>query len=544
MTTNSEALRAAIAMHQAGQLPQAEQIYRLILQSEPSQPDALHLLGVVALQSGRPEQAISYIGQAIAAAPAQPMYHNNLGKAYQTRGSVSEARASYEQALAIDPSFVLAHFNLGTLYETSQPAEAQRHFERAIALAPDHALAHNNLGNVLRSQGKLEEAIAEYRRALACQADCADALANLCEATGHLEQTARRERQSAEAQMNLGSAYLASKNWEGAIRCFEEALRLEPNCGDARCDLGRALQETGEAAAAALAFAETLRRHPDHVAALVNSSALAARQGRAAEALELSERALAIKPDAAEAHFHRSRALQSLRRFHEAVQALREAVRCRREFPEAHADLTMLCLKNTSHDHRCIFIHVPKNGGTSIKEVLDMPGGGHPPWQFYARGYPQLWERYTIFAVVRNPWDRAVSAFHHAKMRRSHWHDEQMGLHPDYRLLHDKSFEECVSILFHQRERLRHESWHEQSFFIVDPDAPDQRIVVDHLLRFESLTADFAELCRKLGIDCQSLPTVNTSQRSRAYREYYNDETRKMIENVYRADIDNFGYSF
>jgi tetratricopeptide (TPR) repeat protein len=544
MTTEAEALRTAIDLHQAGRLPQAEQIYRIILDRNPKQPDALHLLGVVALQSGRPQEAISYIGQAIAAAPGQPMYHNNLGKAYQMAGDAAQARASYERALTIDPSLVSAHFNLGTLCEAGAPAEAQRHYERAIELAPNNPLAHNNLGVVLRAQGKLQEGIAAFRRALDCDPQCAEARESLAQASAELERAAQFDGQSAEAQVNLGAAYRAAKAWDRAIECFREAVRMDPDSPEARCGLAGALKDKGETAAAEAELAESVRRHPGHYESLVDYGSLLASQGRAAEALELTERALAVKGDSALAHFQRARVLESLRRFGDAEQALREAIRHRPNYPEARAGLAVLGLRNVSHYYRAIFVHVPKNGGTSIKEVLGMPGGGHPTWQYYALRFPQLWEQYTKFAVVRNPWDRTVSAYHHAKMLRSHWHDERKGLHPDYKLLHDKSFEECLWILLNERGRLRHESWFDQSYYVVDAQSPDKRVMVDYLLRLESLDADFAELCRKLGVPCERLPTVNPSQRAKDYRAYYNDATRKLVEQIYRADIEKFGYTF
>ncbi|HWY85822.1 MAG TPA: hypothetical protein VNX28_03805, partial [Gemmataceae bacterium] len=63
MATISEALTIAIEHHQGGRLQVAEQIYRQILQVDPNQPDALHLLGVIASVLGHVEIAIKYIGK-------------------------------------------------------------------------------------------------------------------------------------------------------------------------------------------------------------------------------------------------------------------------------------------------------------------------------------------------------------------------------------------------------------------------------------------------------------------------------------------------
>ena len=116
--------------------------------------------------------------------------------------------------------------------------------------------------------------------------------------------------------------------------------------------------------------------------------------------------------------------------------------------------------------------------------------------------------------------------------------------HPDYLALCDKTFEECLSILCHQRERLQHDAWLEQAHFICDSPLGVKRVMVDVVLRYESLATDFTALCHELGLPCEALPVVNTSKRGRDCRAYYNEQTRSMVEEFYRSDIEAFGYSF
>src|SRR5262245_14538789 len=91
MPTIAEALATAVQHHQAGELQAAEQIYRQILASNPNQPDALHLLGVVASQVGNQEFAIESISRAIALDATDPGFHNNLGNAFRAAGRFDEA---------------------------------------------------------------------------------------------------------------------------------------------------------------------------------------------------------------------------------------------------------------------------------------------------------------------------------------------------------------------------------------------------------------------------------------------------------------------
>src|ERR1700733_7335520 len=136
-------LRTALAHHQAGRLPEAEQIYRQILGREPHHADSLHLLGMVAFQSGRPDDAAELIRKAIAVHATGAAYHANLGNVLQAEDKLEEAAASYEQALALKPSL---------------------------------AEVHLNLGNVLKAQNKVDECLGSYRQALSLRPDLAEAV--------------------------------------------------------------------------------------------------------------------------------------------------------------------------------------------------------------------------------------------------------------------------------------------------------------------------------------------------------------------------------
>ena len=99
--TLQQALDLAVQHHAAGDLSKAESIYQQVLKSDPNQPVALHLLGVVAHQSGKNDIAVDFITKALALRPDYVEAHNNLGNALQDLGKTHEAIASYHNTLAI-----------------------------------------------------------------------------------------------------------------------------------------------------------------------------------------------------------------------------------------------------------------------------------------------------------------------------------------------------------------------------------------------------------------------------------------------------------
>lgn len=179
-TSQSDILQQARAHHHAGRFQQAESLYRQILAAEPTNPEALHFLGVLAFQIGRSDAAVDLIGKALSVSPDYVEAHNSLGSVLYDRGMLDASAASYRRALALKPAYAEAHYNLGiTLYAQGKLEDAIASYRRALSLKPDHVGAHYNLGLALKDQGKLEEAAASYRRALALKPDYAEACHNL-----------------------------------------------------------------------------------------------------------------------------------------------------------------------------------------------------------------------------------------------------------------------------------------------------------------------------------------------------------------------------
>jgi tetratricopeptide (TPR) repeat protein len=251
-----EAMQQAVAHHRAGQLAQAEGLYRQVLAVTPRHADALNLLGELARQSGRPAEAVDLINRAIAICAIAPEYFVNLGAALDDLGRLDEEIAAFQKALTLRPDYPMALSNLGNaLRKRSRTDEAIAACRRALALQPNYAIAHNNLGAALQSTD-LDQAIAHHRQALTLQPTFPGAHAALAaalvkkgdfdEAIASCNRALSLQPNNPQAFQNLASALAGKGNIDQAIQCLRQSLALTPNLPLAHWNLGLLLLLTGD----------------------------------------------------------------------------------------------------------------------------------------------------------------------------------------------------------------------------------------------------------------------------------------------------------
>jgi len=265
-------LAQATQQHQAGQLTAAAQIYRQILQHHPNQVDALHFLGVIALQTGQWQEAIAQCQAALALKPDLLHAHIHLAHALRADQQPQQAIAHYQQALSLKPDLAEIHLALGNvLYEVDQRQEAIAHYQQALQWQPELATAHYNLGRVLQSQGQVEAALQHYQQAIAIDPRSIEALSNLGnllmqqqrveEAIGYY-QKAIAIHPHAGIYLNLGKATEALGNREGAIALYHRALQLNPNLAEAHNNLGDLYRDQNQMAAAINHYQQAIALNP------------------------------------------------------------------------------------------------------------------------------------------------------------------------------------------------------------------------------------------------------------------------------------------
>ncbi len=227
--------------------------------------------------------------------------------------------------------------------------EAIEAFRRAISIDPQYAAAHHNLGVLLRRQGLINEAIESYTRAIAIQPDFAEVhnnlgaslkdLGRLDEAVASYLKALAIKPDYAEAHNNLGNALRELGKLDEAVANFHKALAIKPDIAEAHNNLGNVLQELGKLDEAVASFHKALDIKPDYVEAHSNLGSAFKQLGKLDEAVASFHKALAIEPDYAEAHSNLGNAFAELGRLDEAVASYLKALAIKPDYAEAHNNL-------------------------------------------------------------------------------------------------------------------------------------------------------------------------------------------------------------
>lgn len=275
-------IQRALQAHQQGNLQEAAARYRQILATDGANPDALHLLGLVAYQTGNNADAIELIQRAVAARPGVAGFRLNLGNALRRTGRLTDAIAAYRSAVKLKPDYADAWANLGVAFrEAGDQAGAKQALLEALSLKPDHVDALSNLGAVLMERGDLEAATEALRTALSLKPDSVEALLNLgavrrergdiTGAVDLLRKAALHGRLLPSVYYNLGNALMMTGQVEPAIAAYREALSIKPDFVDAHSNLLFALNHSVPMSAGDL-LAEHLRFDEMHTHAFTQAA--------------------------------------------------------------------------------------------------------------------------------------------------------------------------------------------------------------------------------------------------------------------------------
>jgi tetratricopeptide (TPR) repeat protein/glutathione synthase/RimK-type ligase-like ATP-grasp enzyme len=319
-------IRQAFALHQGGELAQAETLYRDVLARHPDNLNALQLLGALAHATGRTEEAIALFECALATLSSQgggtakhaALYHN-LGNALRDAGRGANAVTCYRRGLALDPQLPELHANLGRALTAQDDFDgAVASCESAVALDPGNHGYALHLAKAYAAAGRHDEAI------------------------GMLQDLLRIAPDHAEVLGHLGRVLTAAGRLDDAIAAFRAATASDPSSCPARLDLAAALVLGGETEAAVEILAALAIAHPDEPSIHWELATALHALNRPEDALAPLARVLALRPDDAHAHLLMGGIHQTLGNLHEAMGSCRAALRAKPDMGEALLRLAMV----------------------------------------------------------------------------------------------------------------------------------------------------------------------------------------------------------
>jgi tetratricopeptide (TPR) repeat protein len=200
----------AATFYRSGQLDEAARTCRAILQVDPQNFDALHLLGVIHTERNEPNQALLWLTRAEAEQPAAARVQYHLGNALMALERHAEAEERFRRAAALDPMLADAHNNRGTtLRALGRESEAVTCYRRAISARPSFAPAHYNLGLALARRGDLDAAVESFRAALSDRSAPIDKLV--------------------EVHDSLAQALMEMQRYEEALEVCRDRVALKPD---------------------------------------------------------------------------------------------------------------------------------------------------------------------------------------------------------------------------------------------------------------------------------------------------------------------------
>lgn len=189
-----------------------------------------------------------------------------------------------------------------------------------------------------------------------------------------------------------------------------------------------------------------------------------------------------------------------------------------------------------SDDFKCIFVHIPRCAGTSIDFFFKNYGGNtidcfHDTIDMIKAKYPIKFKKYFKFTFVRNTWDRILSWYF--------YHRDSEKISP-YK---DMSFREWI-----KRGMPIHKTWFWKKWQKEGGSDPLNQMEyisdeLDFIGRFENLENDFEKVLDWIGIKYSKLPHLRKTKK-RDYRNFYDEETRKLVERKFKEEIEYFGYRF
>ena len=268
----------AVNEQRNGNLTRAEALYRQILQQDPNNFDALHMLAVVC---------------------------GGVGK-------VQEAETLFRKALSIDPKFPPCYHNFGLLLaKKKEHRRAIEQFDKALVLFPGYAPAYSDRGLAFKELGSLDEGIANLNKAIALAANFPD------------------------FKCTRGDIFFQKRDYASALQDYDDALKLDARSSTAWCGRGNVFVERERFDEASAAYDQAIALKPDLAEAWFGRANVYFGLKHYDESIVAFDKAIALKSDFPAAWVGRGNVFFELRRFDEALASFEQALALKADFAAA-----------------------------------------------------------------------------------------------------------------------------------------------------------------------------------------------------------------
>ena len=372
-------LRKAQSHIKAGELTEAEELYKQVLSkfpknkkaiqgyqklklgmiskglstSEPPQEQVENLLSLY--NKGQFEELLAKVKPLISLFPKTIELYNLQGASNALIERNGAAIESYDQAIKINPKYADAHLNKGSVLQKNGEFDAaMESFNKALSINPYHSIAHFNMGNALNEKSELDASVESYEKAIKIKPDYAEAYFNMgivLENKGELdaamesyEQAIKIKPDYAEAYNNMGNARKDTGDLDTAIDNYKQVLKIKPNYEAACNNIGIILTDKGEFDAAIDSYKQAIKIKPDYAEAFNNMGNALENKGELDAAMESYKQAIKIKPDYAEAYSNMGNALKDKAELDAAIDSYKQAIKIEPEYAEAHQSLGLAFL--------------------------------------------------------------------------------------------------------------------------------------------------------------------------------------------------------
>lgn len=331
-------LGQAIEAFQGGNIEGAETILKRLLQVDPKNMPALHIIGLIRASQDNHIEAVKYLKKAAALEPSDPSLQYNLAKALSSAGNEKEALIHHQRAVKFMPQNPEAWLNYGkSLLALHRNEDAINTFNNALQIHAQYPEALLNKAIALRNLQKEDEALVLIDHALSHNSDFYEGWLNKAISLKGLKQTDQAlacfdraikiNPEKTDAWINAGDALLDSGRLKDALACFEKFIELAPELAEGHIKRGMLLQKVGNLSEALVCLEKAIDLDPRNLGAYICKSAVLIELKQFEAALTCINKRIALNPNMADAYIDRGSALESLNRYPEAKNSFQNALK-------------------------------------------------------------------------------------------------------------------------------------------------------------------------------------------------------------------------